>query len=251
MATHGKIGEFDPKNDDWELYAERVKFYFEAHGITNVDKRRAILLTAMGNKSYKPLRSLVAPNPLTEKTFDELVKIMKDHLKPTPSVIVQRHKFGTRDRQPNESVAEFLAKLQEFAQYCEFKETLEERLRDRLVSGIRNDRIQRRLLAEPKLTFKEAHEIAIAMELAEKNSQVLRDGQTSEEDNKLTVDKLAGEWKGRECFRCGGNHLSDECKFVDAVCFSCKKKGHVARMIWYLERMKGPTVKTLKKSFGG
>ena len=77
MATHGKIGEFDPENDDWELYAERVKFYFEAHGITNVEKRRAILLTAMGNKSYKLLRSLVlvAPNPLTEKTFDELVKI--------------------------------------------------------------------------------------------------------------------------------------------------------------------------------
>ena len=165
---------------------------------------------------------------LTEKTFDELVKIMKDHQKPTISVIVQRHKFDTRDRQPNESVAEFLAKLREIAQYCEFKETLEERLRDRLVSGIRNDRIQRRLLAEPKLTFNEAHQIAIAMELAEKNSQALRDEQTSEEDHKLTVDKLAGEWKGRECFRCGGNHRSDECKFVDAVCFSCKKKGHIA-----------------------
>ena len=66
MATHGKVGEFDPENDDWELYTERVKFYFEAHGIKNVDKRRAILLTAMGNKSYKLLRSLVAPNPLTE-----------------------------------------------------------------------------------------------------------------------------------------------------------------------------------------
>ena len=143
MATHGKIGEFDPENDDWELYAERVKFYFEAHGITNADKRRAILLTAMGNKSYKLLRSLVAPNPLTDKTFDELVKVMKDHQKPTPSVIVQRHKFDTRDRQPNESVAEFLAKLREIAQYCEFKETLEERLQDRLLSGTSKDRVQR------------------------------------------------------------------------------------------------------------
>ena len=62
-----------------------------------------------------------------------------------------------------------------------------------------------------------------------KRTQILSDGQTSEEDNKLTVDKLAGEWKGRECIRWGGNHPSDECKFVDAMCFSCKKKGHIAR----------------------
>ena len=80
-------------------------------------------------------------------------------------------------------------------------------MQDRLVSGTRKDRVQQRLLAEPKLTFNKVHKIAIAMEFAEKNSQVLRDGQTSEEDNKLTVDKLAGEWKGRECFRCGGNHV--------------------------------------------
>lgn len=230
MASHGKIGEFNTESDDWELYAERMKFYFEAHGITNADKRRAILLTAMGNKSYKLLRSLVAPEPLNEQSYDELVKVMKDHQKPTPSVIVQRHKFDTRDRKPNESVAEFLANLREIAQYCEFSTSLEERLRDRLVSGIRNDRIQRRLLTESTLTFNEAHKIAVAMELAEKNSEVLKAGQVpSEGDNTSSVDKLAEETKRRECFRCGGSHRSDECKFVDAWCFNCNKKGHIAR----------------------
>ena len=42
-------------------------------------------------------------------------------------------------------------------------------LRDRLVCGINNEKIQRQLLAEPDLTLKKAEEIALAMELALKH----------------------------------------------------------------------------------
>ena len=41
-------------------------------------------------------------------------------------------------------------------------------LRDRLVCGTR-DKIQRRLLAEPKLTLKRALDLAIAIETSEKD----------------------------------------------------------------------------------
>ena len=44
---------------------------------------------------------------------------------------------------------------------------LEDLLRDHLVCGLRDDRAQRRLLAESKLTFAKAFEIAQASELAE------------------------------------------------------------------------------------
>ena len=44
-------------------------------------------------------------------------------------------------------------------------------LRDRLVCGINNDHIQRRLLGEVTLTFKKALEIAHAMETAAINSK--------------------------------------------------------------------------------
>ncbi|KAJ8385583.1 hypothetical protein AAFF_G00184450 [Aldrovandia affinis] len=31
------------------------------------------------------------------------------------------------------------------------------------------------------------------------------------------------------CFRCGGNHVAADCRFVDAVCHNCHKRGHLAR----------------------
>ena len=88
---------------------------------------------------------------------------MQEHTKPTPSVIVQRFKFNTPDRQPNESIPNFMAALREIAQYCNYGSTL-----DRLVSEVQNAVFQKKLLAEKDLTFKSALEIALALEIAEK-----------------------------------------------------------------------------------
>ena len=63
-------------------------------------------------------------------------------------------------------------------------------LRDRLVCGISEDRIQRRLLAERELTFEKVVEIASATEMASKNLIDLS-GKTPSNDhnvNKVSED---------------------------------------------------------------
>ena len=52
-------------------------------------------------------------------------------------------------------------------------------LRNRLVVGIMNDRIQQRLLAEKQLTFKRAYDLAIPHETAEKNTTKLQQKEAS------------------------------------------------------------------------
>ena len=51
---------------------------------------------------------------------------------------------------------------------------MDEMLRDRLVCGINDSRLQRRLLTEPGLTFQKALELARAFESAEKNARDLQ-----------------------------------------------------------------------------
>ena len=46
----------------------------------------------------------------------------------------------------------------------DFQNTLEEMLRDRLVCGINDEQIQRRLLAESSLDFKKTMKLATSME---------------------------------------------------------------------------------------
>lgn len=57
---------------------------------------------------------------------------------------------------PDENVSKYLAELRKLAQDCNFGDSLMMMLRDRLVCGINDDRIQRRLLWEDRLTFERA-----------------------------------------------------------------------------------------------
>ena len=67
---------------------------------------------------------------------------------------MQRFKFNSRFRQPGESVSNFVSELRSLAEFCNFGSTLDDMLHDRLVCGINDDNIQRRLLSEDKLFFK-------------------------------------------------------------------------------------------------
>ena len=50
MANHGKLEEYDPQ-EVWSQCIERLEFYFEANGVDNADKQRAILLSVCGSKT--------------------------------------------------------------------------------------------------------------------------------------------------------------------------------------------------------
>eukprot|EP00731_Ephydatia_muelleri_P016131 Em0009g555a len=99
-------------------------------------------------KAYQTLASLVAPETPGGKTYDELIKLMAEHLSPKPLVIVQRYRFHSRVRQQGESVSVYVTQLKELARKCEFGDALNDMLRDRLVCGINDERVQKRLLVE-------------------------------------------------------------------------------------------------------
>ena len=121
----GELSEYNPDIDDWIIYVERLRFYFEAHeslylpeDCTNPDKRtkilskqRAVMLTQMGKKAYTLLRSLISPKEPKEVDIETLIKVMKDHQNPAPSPIVQRFKLNTTYRQSGQTVSEFIAVL--------------------------------------------------------------------------------------------------------------------------------------------
>ncbi len=85
--------------------------------------------------------------------FEELVALVRDHHNRKPSVIVQRFRFNTGLRRQGETVAAFVAELRQLTKHCDIGISLDDMLRDRLVCGIEDSRIQRCLLAGPELVF--------------------------------------------------------------------------------------------------
>ena len=235
MATYGKIGEFNAGKEDC--------IYFTANDIDDAGKQRAILISACGAATYRRLKDVLAPQAPTDVTFDQIVEKMTAHLQPPPSEIVQRYRFNTRVRQPHESVSTYLAQLNQLAEYCNYKDTLKQMLRDRLVCGIAQPQWQKRLLAEEGLTFEKACKQLLSMEAAEKQMKDLG-GHPIQQINQRSGGGKTGHTRqpphtARQppqtdrkpttvrCHCCGGPHKAPDCTYHNAECHFCHKKGHL------------------------
>jgi hypothetical protein len=223
-----------------------MKHYFVANDVADAAKKRSILLSACGPSTYKVIRNLVEDGKLDTTSYDDIVKLVKGYYDPPPSVTMQRYKFNTRIRSATEKVADYVAALREIAQHCEYKDSLQDLLRDRLVCGVNHEGITNRLLAEKKLAYEKALELAQAIESGERDTKQLKAAQatstppvhyssTKRPDHKQKKGKEQSKSTKTQgspivCYRCGGAHLATACRFISAVCHACKKRGHTARV---------------------
>jgi len=252
---HGTVSEFKPGKESWSTYTERLRHYFLANGVTEESKKRSILLAVCGSATFQLIQNLTEAGAMDTMPYNDLVALVKDYYEPPPSPIVQRYKFNTRDRAPGETIAAYIAALRELSVHCKYGTALSEMLRDRLVCGVNHDTIQKRLLSEKDLTFDTAMKLAQSIEATERDTRKLKNSNNSSSSTGHNIhfnrskrgqsfpsgSKLSSVAGRISCYRCGGNHLAPACKFKDAECRFCKKKGHLARVCRAKEKSQNGT----------
>lgn len=187
METIGNAPAYDAAVELWASYAERLEQLFVGNRIIDDKQKTGIFLFCVGPKTYGLLQSLVTPIKPSTKTIEELLETLNQHFSPRPSEIMEQHKFNSRSQQEEETISEFLAALRKLAEFCNFGDTLDVMIRDRLVYGVRDVGVQKRLLAESALTLEKAMHIALAVETASKNASDLRgEGSDHAQVNKVS-----------------------------------------------------------------
>ena len=126
--------------------------------------------------------------------------------------------------------ATHMAELRRLAKTCNFGSYLEPALRDQLVCGLKDPRIQRELLCVQKLTVAQGLERARAMEAVAKEAKHLQlEGGDTETDEAPTHQVRRAEKP--HCHRCGStDHMAAKCAQKDKRCHKCHKIGHLARV---------------------
>ena len=84
MAVHGTLAPFDPDEEDWVEYTNRLS-YFTANGITDGARKRAILISCCGPVTFRLMKSLVFPEQLDDFSFQQLVEKVKVYREPKVS----------------------------------------------------------------------------------------------------------------------------------------------------------------------
>ncbi|UYV60875.1 K02A2.6-like, partial [Cordylochernes scorpioides] len=227
--------EYNEETETFETFYERLEQFLILEEAGD-EKKKAYLLTLMGSKTYGVLKNLCSPILPKDKTFDNLINILKRHFSPKRSIVVERFIFFKRMQLKEESISDYLVEIKRLASSCNFGNFLEDSLRDKMVCGLYNAKIQNRILSEGDISLAKVIEIALSMEAAEKNTKLFHLEQGEDCVDKLRMErKVESNFQNGKCKHCGKQH-KELCRFKEAICFKCNKKGHIASICWSSRR---------------
>uniref|UniRef100_A0A3Q1F3H9 Retrotransposon gag domain-containing protein n=1 Tax=Acanthochromis polyacanthus TaxID=80966 RepID=A0A3Q1F3H9_9TELE len=184
----GRVDEYNESKEDFDSYLERLEQWLLANDIED-EKKVCVFLSVIGADTYKLLKNLVSPKVPSALPYEELTKVLSTHYRPAPVVIAERFRFQKRNQKEGETVSDYVVALRQLSTTCDFGQYLDDALRDRFVSGMRSDAVQRRLLSEKELTFSRACEIAVSMELASRNTMEFSGHSASHQVNALYPER--------------------------------------------------------------
>ena len=240
---------FHLESDDWEAFQERLELYYEAKKITDTAIMRAELLTRCDEDTYKLIRNLCAPSKPKEKSYEDLIKLVSEHLNPPSSEVMERCIYNRARQEQSETVAEFATRLRQLSLHCNFKD-VNEALRDQFICGIREDSTRVELFKQSSVTFETALKEATARESAMKNAEGAQRSLTEksykhenfaldhQNQYKAKHEQQRRTDQGREtkqtyvtvCYCCGNmGHATKACRYRDLTCRFCSTKGHLER----------------------
>lgn len=285
------IGQLEPfvSGSNFESYEDRVRQFLKANKVTDDDMKTSVFISIMGQDNYDILKSLMIPDLPSSKSFEDIMKVLKKHHDPKKNKRAERFKFNKTMQQSGETISEFIVRLKSLAQTCLFGELhkplkvcdksvkdsdvvidnvnivsnyktlmLDDALSDRFIVGLSNNKIQQHLLNKDDLTFEEYCQIALNMEMSEKESHEIQpkafvnkvQSSNARGHSKSVEHRSRSKSKGRdvnskststnrsnvkECRRCGRLHNPNTCPAANWKCYVCQKTGHTSVMCYNKE----------------
>lgn len=109
------------------------------------DVQVSSLIYAMGSESEQIFKSFTFDTEEAKKNFDTVLGKFDNHFEPRNNIIHERSLFNRRDQLPEENVETFIRHLYDLSQNCDYGDSREDMIRDRLVIGLLDKSISQKL----------------------------------------------------------------------------------------------------------
>ena len=213
--------------------------------------RVATFITCIGAEALEVHNGLPFRSEDEKQDINVVLDRWNSHCIGQTNIIYERYRFNNRKQESHESIDVYAT----LAATCEFGALKDEMLRDRLVCGITENSVRRKLLQEPKLSLEKCLDICRSAEATSAHLKAISGQSTSTDKSVDTVNGLDKRRKSKAppkrsskgpkkpvpepkedllkcCKHCGRSHIKQrfKCPAFGKVCSACNKPNHFAEM---------------------
>ena len=264
------VQNFNPHGDAnsvaqrWQRWKTSFDYFIVASGINDAPRKKALLLHLLGPECQDIFQTLTITQEENQNEFDAAINALNGHFSVQKNVPFERSVFHRAVQDAEENIDQYITRLRKLSLYCEYGDSVEDQIRDQVISSCSSSKLRKRLLTEPNLTLEKVTQISQAMESAAHHSKQIEESQTLKPERedlnkvkhysrKYVPRKPQQSYNSRQqhshkqqqyqrdhkqspsviiCSRCGAKgHTGPECRRSKGkTCTKCHKQGHFASM---------------------
>lgn len=176
MAVPGMIGTIDHYHigKSFANYIERFEIMCKLNKVEDEEKKQWFI-SLSGDDVFDEIKLLFPKKNVDDLDYDEMIKKLKCRFDKTEPALMNRYKFYNKYQGQAESAENFVLAVKLLAESCNFREFKDEAVRDRLILGLRDKKLQRKILMEDEITVDAVEKLIITHEEAGERTKEIVD----------------------------------------------------------------------------
>ena len=214
-------------SENWKKFKRLWDNYEIASGLKEKDKhlRTATFLTCIGPDALDLMDGFSFANADEQKDIDVVMGKFQTFCVGKTNVTYERYLFNMCCQAEAESFDSYLSKLRKLSKTCEYGALTDSLIKDRIVVGVRDNGLRKRLLQEDGLNLQKCIDMGRATESTTARVKTITGGGQAEEVN--FVKKKKSEMR-KKCKYCGKSCEKGKCPAFGKKCSLCGKLNHFA-----------------------
>jgi len=228
--------ELSATNTDevWRLWRQKFENFMRASGNDQKDDKiqLSMLLSVIGDEALR-LYNTWSFAAADQNKLAPVLNRFEEYCRPKKNIVYERFQFWKSTQEAGENIDSFATRLRQKAKSCEFGEQEDSMIRDRVVLGCSDARLQERLLREPDLSLSKAVDLCRAAEATKAQMRSIISDTTSPSASVSLVREsksVKTENTASNCSKCGSKHSPKMCPAFGKQCNACGKLNHFSKV---------------------
>lgn len=244
----------------WQRFKLSFRNFVLAAGLEKLSEARkaAILINCIGQHAQELYFNVLKTDDNDKDKLEDVLTIFDDYFKPKQNEVINSYNLNKRNQEDGESFDTYYAAIRKLAENCNFGEQKNRMIRDKIVIGVRDQRVQQKLLEVKDLTLERTVDICRSAELSREFVKTLnapevhaaqweRPAQQGQQTNKAKyyANKHNNNKNGQvpsssdrnnngvhynkefyNCKKCNKEHGPRQCPAYGKVCSRCNRFNH-------------------------